>query len=158
MEKTVVRVKSGAGDRSILRALSVGRGAAMELELVGVPDGVVNVMFHAGRPGTENYSTVTARPLPDGRWGVYASGLHFPSVGVAKYHVTGKDGHDGSVWLGYGRLEIEQSVANVDAEDVPLVPEDAYVRNPLTGLWHKLTVVVEDGALVPELDKTGVSR
>ena len=146
------------GESASLRTITVGRGSALELELVGVPDGLVNVMFHAGRPGTENYSMATARELPDGRWAVYASGLHFPNVGVAKYHVTGKDGRDGSVWLGRGRLNIEQSVLNVDPDAIPLVPDDAYVRNPVTGLWHKLEVTVENGVLVPEFSDQGVSR
>lgn len=158
MERKAIRVARPGEAGKMLCPMTVGRGSALWLELVGVPDGVSNVQFHAGRPGTENYSTVTASPISDGRWAVYASGLNFPNVGVAKYHVTGKDEKDGSVWLGRGRLNIEQSVVNVDAEDVPLVPEDAYVRNPATGLWHKLTVVVEDGVLVPELDKTGVTR
>ena len=158
MGKTVIRVRGGAFDRPELATLSVGRASAQELELVGVPDGVMNVMVHVGRPGTDNYSAVLAHPLPDGRWGVYVSGLYFPEVGKGKYHVTGKDGHDGSVWLGWGRLFVEQSVLNVDEEDVPLVPEDTWVRNPKTGLWHKLEVTVEDGVLVPEFSNVGVSR
>ena len=158
MGKTVIRVKGGAGDRSVLATLSVGRASAQEFELVGVPDGVANVMVHVGRPGTDNYSAVLAHPLPDGRWGVYVSGLYFPEVGKGKYHVTGKDGRDGSVWLGRGRLNIEQSVLNVDPDAIPLVPDDAYVRNPVTGLWHKLEVAVENGVLVPEFSDQGVSR
>ena len=146
------------GEKSWRRSISVGRGSAVWLEIVGVPNGVENVVFHAGRPGTDNYSAVQASPLPDGRWAVYASGLHFPDVGAGRYHVTGKDERGGSVWLGSGSLYVEPSVLNVDAEDIPLVPEDAYVRNPATGLWHKLTVTFEDGALVPELSTEGVSR
>jgi len=157
MSRMILKV-GRPGEDSILRAITVGRGSALELELVGVPDGVVNVTFHAGRPGTENYSMASASPLPDGRWGVYASGLHFPNVGRAKYHVTGKDGRDGSVWLGRGRLNIEQSVLNVDPDAIPLVPDDAYVRNPVTGLWHKLNVTVENGVLTPEFSDQGVSR
>ncbi len=146
------------GEKSERRAITVGRGSALWLEIVGVPGGVENVVFHAGRPGTENYSTVAASPLPDGRWSVYASGLHFPNVGTGKYHVTGRDARGGSVWLGSGRLNVEQSVLNVDEGDIPLVPEDAYVRNPATGLWHKLEVTVENGVLVPEFSDQGVSR
>ena len=57
-----------------------------------------------------------------------------------------------------GRLFVEQSVLNVSEEDVPLVPEETWVRNPATGLWHKLEVTVEDGVLVPEFSNVGVSR
>ncbi len=146
------------GEKTMLRAITVGRGSALELEIVGAPDGLENLMLHVGRPGTDNYSVAAASPIPDGRWAVYASGLHFPEVGVGKYHVTGRDGRGGSVWLGCGRLLVEQSVLNVDEEDVPLVPEDAYVRNPATGLWHKLEVTVENGVLVPEFSNQGVSR
>ena len=146
------------GEKSERRAITVGRGSALWLEIVGVPGGVENVVFHAGRPGTENYSAVAASPLPDGRWSVYASGLHFPDVGVGKYHVTGRDWRGGSVWLGSGRLTVEQSVLNVDPDAIPLVPDDAYVRNPETGLWHKLEVTVENGVLVPEFSDQGVSR
>ena len=157
MDRMILHVGT-PGEKSARRSITVGRGSALWLEVVGVPSGVENVVFHAGRPGTENYSTVAASPLPDGRWSVYASGLHFPNVGVGKYHVTGRDERGGSVWLGCGRLNVEQSVLNVDEGDIPLVPEDAYVRNPATGLWHKLEVTVENGVLVPEFSDQGVSR
>lgn len=157
MDRMIVNVGK-PGEVATLRAITVGRGSALELDIAGVPEDVVNVVFHAGRPGTENYSAVAASALPGGRWAVYASGLHFPDVGVGKYHVTGRDWRGGSVWLGSGRLTVEQSVLNVDPDAIPLVPDDAYVRNPVTGLWHKLNVTVEDGVLTPEFSDQGVSR
>jgi hypothetical protein len=158
MEKTTIWANR-LGANKTLSPLSVGRGSALDCLIDGLPEDVTNVQFHAGRPNRAGvFSVVTATRLPDGRWAVYANGLHFPDAGSAKYHVTGRDGKGNNVWLGCGPLAVLPSVLNIAEEEAPIVPEDTYIRNPVTGLWHKLLVSVEGGALVPEIENEGVTR
>ncbi len=89
-------------------------------------------------------------------WMAYISPLHFPLVGAAEYHVTAVDDRGNTSWLGRGRLVVMKSVQNVDT--LPIVPDDTYLRNPETGLWHRLTVSFEDGVLTPSVSETGVER
>lgn len=157
MEKLKIRVDETVGSKPPLATISVGRGSSFECEIVGVPDGVQEVQMHFGRPGTNACGHATANPLPDGRWGVYANGLHFQDVGVTKYHVTGRDERDNSRWFGSGTLNVRPSVLQVDAVET-IIPEDCYVRNPENGLWYKFTVTVEDGILTPVFSKEGITK
>ena len=77
-----------------------------------------------------------------------------PMKSALTYLHTAQVGMD----TGAGTLMVVPSVLNVKETLVPLVPEDTWVRNPKTGLWHKLEVTVEDGVLVPEFSNVGVSR
>ena len=147
-----------SGQRTFpLRMLCVGRASSLDFLVAGVPPEVDKMMFHVARPGKLQFSTVPAARHRDGRWHVYASGLYFPDVGDAEYHLSGVDGHGNSVWLGRGMVRILQSVLNPEGVP-PIVPEDTYVRDPETGLWHKFNVVKEGAHLVPILDEEGVTR
>ena len=158
MERVRVWVHPGEAVKTPLRALEAGRASVLEFEICGAPEGVQSVQFHAGRIGRDDFAVVSAAPLPDNRWLVYASGLNFQDVGRTTYHLSAIDARGNSVWLGKGRLEIVQSVLSIDEEDIPVIPEDTYVRNPVTGKWHKLTCTVEDGVIVPSIDPEGVTR
>ena len=63
-----------------------------------------------------------------------------------------------SVHLGEGTLRIVPSSLNVDAAAIPIVPDDMYLRNPMTGLWHKLTCTIEDGDMLPLISKEGITK
>lgn len=141
-----------------LATLTVGRASAFECEILGAPQGLQELQIHIAKAGTANYTAVVARPLSDNRWAVYASGLNFPDEGVARYHLTGKDQTDNAVWLGSGRLEIVPSVLHSDAANIPVIPEDTYVRNPATGLWHKVTMHFDGDELVMNYEKEGITR
>ena len=97
-------------------------------------------------------------PALGGDWRLYASGLYFPDEGRAKYRVSARTPQGDSVYLGAGALEIAPSSLNVDEADLPIVPEDTYLRNPATGLWHKLTCTFDDGMLTPIIAKEGVTK
>lgn len=141
-----------------LRTVEVGRASAVEIDIRGVSSEIQSLQFHVGRVGMEDYSPVEASLKPDGTWSVYVSGLYFPDVGSANYHISGKDAKDNAVWIGKGCLEIVNSVLPVDSAEVPLIPEDTYVRNPNTGLWHKLTCTFEDGAILPMIEEEGITK
>lgn len=155
---TTVVLKDGA-TKPILPTITVGRASTLEFEVVGAPDGLQEMQVHVSDAETPHaYSAVSARPLPGNRWHVYVSGLYFRTVGRAAYHLTGKDGRDNAVWLGAGRLEVVNSVLHADADAAPIVPEDCYIRNPATGLWHKVVATAEDGEIVLQYEKEGIER
>jgi hypothetical protein len=138
-----------------LPELTQGRASALHLRVHGVPDDLDNVELHA-YVGTE-LAVVIGRRLIGGVWTFYANGAFFPNEGISKYHLTAKDDEGGSVWLGSGRLRVVPSVLNVDDAEAPILPKDTYVRNPVTGLYHLLTVKAdEDGLLTPEIADEGV--
>ena len=148
----------GRSDRP-LDTLAVGRGSSLEFELAGLPEGVENVTVHVGRPGTDSRAAARATALPDGRGGVYLSGLYFPTAGRTHWHVTAQDKRGGNRWFGRGVLDVVQTtLGDAPSGTPPIVPDDTYVRNPVTGLWHRLTVDVEDGQLVPTIESEGVER
>lgn len=141
-----------------LKMLNVGRATSLDFSVGGVPAEVANLQFHVGRPGNDTYSVAVASRRRNGLWDVYASGLYFPEVGTVNYHLTGLDGKGNAVWLGSGVVNVLQSAINMSEADVPAVPEDTYIRNPATGLWHKLTIVFEDGGFLPIISNEGITR
>lgn len=141
-----------------LPAAEVGRASAFRALLVGVPGDLENVEVHFATPTNASGTPVRCDAMPGGDWRVYASGIYFPDEGKAKYRVTARTPQGDSVHLGAGTLMVVPSVLNVEETLVPLVPEDAYIRNPATGLWHKLTCTFEDGILTPSVSETGVTK
>ena len=141
-----------------LPAAEVGRASAFRALLVGVPADLENVEIHIGKPTNASGTAVKCTPIPGGDWRVYASGIYFPDMGSAKYRVSAKTPEGDSVHLGEGALYIVPSSLNVDAAAIPIVPEDTYLRNPKTGLWHKLTCTIEDGDMMPLISKNGVTK
>lgn len=145
--------------RHRLPELAVGRASSLELSLAGVPDGLENVEVHVRKIGTESYGVAVARRTPGGEWQAYMNGAYFPDAGRSGYYVTARTERGDSRLLGSGTVEILPSVLNIDAAEVPIIPVDTYVRDPNTGLYHLLTVTVdEDGSLVPEIAREGIVR
>ena len=156
---TTIWIKSNGRADRLLDTLAVGRGSSIEFELAGLPEGVENVTVHVGRPESDTHAAARATALPDGRWGVYLSGLYFPTEGMSDWHVTAKDKRGNAVWFGRGRLDIVPTVlGDADGQEPPILPDDTFIRNPVTGLWHRLTVDVENGQLVPTIESEGVER
>lgn len=159
MERPTVNVRWGCASRPPLDTLDVGRGSAIEFVVIGAPEGLQEVQAHIGVVGDgSRFTAVAARALPDNRWSVYANGLHFPHVGSVKYHLTGKDERDNSVWLGAGRINVRESAMHKPDGEIPIIPEDCYIRNTATGLWHRLTATIDGGEVVLDYDRKGVVR
>lgn len=138
--------------------LRVGRASVLECEIVGIPRGFSKVQLHVGRADTAAMFPVVAVQHPGGVWRVYANALVFPDAGRFPYHVTARDEQNGSRWIGSGYVTVLASVLNVDGSAVPPIPEDTYIRNTETGLWHKLTVTIEDGEIVAQLEQEGITK
>lgn len=149
-----------------LRRICVGRLSSAMVALYGVPTDVDGLAVQIGR--TEDPDTHRPRPnftaaatrLSDGTFRCYLSPFHFPDASdVLEYHVVGTDESGNARWLGSGFL----SVIDNPAGGIPVVPEiipaDTYIRNPATGLYHKLTAVMdEDGGITINLAEEGIER
>ena len=143
---TTIWIKSNGRADRLLDTLAVGRGSSIEFELAGLPEGVENVTVHVGRPESDTHAAARA-------------GLYFPTEGMSDWHVTAKDKRGNAVWFGRGRLDIVPTVlGDADGQEPPILPDDTFIRNPVTGLWHRLTVDVENGQLVPTIESEGVER
>ena len=152
----IIPIKEGS--TVALPAAEVGRASAFRALLVGVPADLENVEVHFATPTDTSGKAVVCTAMPGGDWRVYASGLYFPDEGKAKYRVSAKTPEGDSVHLGEGALRVVASSLNVDEAELPIVPEETYLRNPQTGLWHKLTCTIEDGDMVPLISKNGVTK
>lgn len=149
-----------------LRPLRVGRLSSAVLALRGVPRDVAAVSVRVGR--TADPGTGEARPdlsaaadrRDGGRWGCYLSPFHFPDAADGlEYHVVGADENGNARWLGTGTLDVLDRPGGGDAAAPEIVPADTYLRNPSTGLYHRLTAVLnEDGELTVQLDEEGIER
>ena len=146
------------GSPTALPFAEVGRGSAFRALLVGVSPELENVEVHFATPTNATGSAVKCDAMPGGDWRVYASGIYFPDEGRAKYRVSARTPQGDSVHLGEGPLRIVPSSLNVDEAAIPIVPEDTYLRNPKTGLWHKFTCTIEDGDMLPVISKEGITK
>ena len=142
----------------LLPTLSAERGSVLECEIRGIAKHLDHVQVHIGRKDTSALFPVNAVREPGGIWRVYVPGLVFPDVGKVQYQISALDDKRGSHWLGGGYICISPSVINVDEPPSALIPEDTYIRNPATGLWHKLSVTFEDGEMVSQLEQEGITR
>lgn len=138
--------------------LNVGKGSSLSCDILGVSRSISDLWVYFGRIDASGHFAIQASVSGNGRWRLYANGFVFPEVGDTQYHIIGTDESGNSVWLGAGRLRVYNSVLIPPNIDMPIVPEDTYLRNPETGLWHRLVVRVEDGLLVPEIEEEGVER
>lgn len=111
---------------------------------------------HLPRP---NFTAAATRQ-GDGSYSCYLSPFFFPDVsGSLEYHVVGTDGKGNARWLGTGALVVLDSPANGSPAAPEIVPADTYVRNPVTGLYHKLTAEVnEHGEVTVAVEEEGVER
>lgn len=126
---------------------------AVEIERTPDPD------THQPRP---NF-TATATRKQDGTFSCYLSPFYFPEIAPdLHYHVMGTDTSTPTAnprWLGTGALRILENPANGSSVAPEIIPADTYVRNPVTGLYHKLVAEVnEEGELSVAIDKEGISK
>lgn len=130
-----------------------------------VPDDVDAVTVQIGRtadPDTHqprpNFTAAATRT--NGAFRCYLSPFHFPDAADGLvYHIVGTDANGNARWLGTGPLVVLDSPANGSPVAPEIVPADTYLRNPATGLYHRLTAVLnEDGELTARLEEEGIER
>ena len=145
-----------------LAPISAGVLSSHYVELVDVPETVqtLGVLFEYGA-NAARYRAECSR-AGDGVWECYATPFIFPAADVTgqlHYHVVAVDDRDNEQWLGTGTLFVHSNPANGSSSAPEIIPRDTYIRNPTTGLYHKLTAAVdEDGNLTVILEEEGVER
>ena len=145
-----------------LTPISAGVLSSHYVELVDVPDTVqaLGILFEYGA-NAETFRAECTRQ-GDGLWKCYAMPYIFPAAdntGELHYHVVATDDRGNEQWLGTGLLSVYRNPANGSSDAPTVVPKDCYIRNPTTGLYHKLTAEVdEDGNLTVSLEEEGVER
>lgn len=152
-------INIGNNPNDPLAQIAVGRSSAFVARLVGVPSDVENVEVHFGTRNDLSINPCVCRKVPGGEWKCYANGFFFPDEGKAHYHVTAKTAAGDSVYFGKGKLIIMPSVINVKPGAVGIVPDETYVRNPKTGLWHKVIAELdENGEIVMATEQEGITK
>lgn len=126
---------------------------AVEIERSPDPD------THQPRP---NYTAAATRQT-DGTFRCYLSPFYFPEIAPdLHYHVMGTDTAAPMAnprWLGTGALRILENPANGSSVTPEIIPADTYIRNPVTGLYHKLVAEInEDGEISVSIEQEGISR
>lgn len=122
------------------------------------------IVFGVAPTGTTPHDPPTYRAAAtrqsDGTWRAYVSPYTFPVVGLSlEYSVVGVDVVGNPRWLGTGQLNVMDCPAAGSSDAPEVIPADTYVRNPVTGLYHKLTAIVdEDGNLTINLAEEGIER
>lgn len=149
-----------------LRRICVGRLSSAVVALCDVPDDVDTIAVQIGRtpdPDTgaprPNFTAAAARQ-GDGAFRCYLSPFFFPDASDAlEYHVVGTDANGNARWLGSGALSVLDNPADGSPVPPEIVPADTYIRNPATGLYHKLTAALdEDGGITINLEEEGIER
>ena len=134
-----------------------------------IPDDVDTITVQIGRtedPDThqprQNYTAAASEV--EGQtprsFRAYLSPFLFPDVSDAlEYHVLGTDANGNARWLGTGPLIVRDNPANGSPVPPEIIPADTYIRNPATGLYHKLTAAVNElGEIVLDCDPEGIQR
>ena len=145
----------------------VGKLSSSVFTICGdVPDDVSGLTVQIGRtedPASHqprpNFTAAAARQ-PDGSFRCYLSPFHFPDVSDAlEYHIVGADVHGNARWLGTGPLVVRDNPADGSPVVPEIIPADTYIRNPVTGLYHKLVAEVNDlGEIAVAVDPEGIER
>lgn len=153
-----------------LATCNVGRLSSAVFVIGGdVPDDIESLSVEIERtpdPNTHqprpNYTAAATRQT-DGTFRCYLSPFYFPEIAPdLHYHVIGTDTAAPTAnprWLGTGDLRILENPANGYSVVPEIIPADTYIRNPVTGLYHKLTAEVnEHGEVTVAVEEEGIER
>ena len=139
--------------------IKVGRASAFNCTLVNIDRTYTNVQIAVGQVLSSGAMIPCAcSERPGGEWKAYLNGALFLGVGVTVYHVTAKTDKGDSIYLGGGRLSVVDSVLNTDPYDVPVIPDELYVRGS-NGLYYRVTAELDsDGVPYMIVDPNGVTK
>ena len=151
-----------------LATCNVGKLSSAVFVIEGdIPDDIDGMTVQIGRtedPTTHqprpNY-TVAANRNADGKtYRCYLAPFCFPDEADAlEYHVVATDAKGSPRWLGTGPLIVRDNPADGSPIVPEIIPADTYIRNPVTGLYHKLTAAVNEyGELSINLESEGIER
>ena len=142
-----------------LPSISVGRASALNAEILNVDSSYSNVQVMLGQISAGGAAIACpCNPSPGGVWTLYANGAYFLLTGKTLYHVTAKTAKGDSIYLGGGILHVVNSVLNIEETDIPVLPEEIYVRGS-NGLYYRVTVELDgDGVPYMIVDPKGITK
>ena len=155
-----------------LATCNVGRLSTAVFLIEGdIPDDVATIAVLIGRtpdPQTQeprpNFTAAAGETTPDESaartFHCYLAPFFFPDAADAlEYHIMATDANDNPRWLGTGPLIVRDNPADGSPVTPEIIPADTYIRNPATGLYHKLTAAVNEyGELSIDLESEGIQR
>ncbi len=166
MKENQVTIRADRLNRP-LETCFVGKLSSAVFRIVGdIPDDIDGMTVQIGRtddPTTHqprtNFTAATTRQ-EDGTFRCYLAPFFFPDLSDAlEYHVLGMDTNGNARWLGTGPLIVRDNPADGSPVPPEIIPADTYIRNPATGLYHKLTAEVNDlGEISVGVDSEGIER
>lgn len=155
-----------------LATCDVGKLSSAVFVIEGdIPDDAAAIAVQIGRtpdPQTQeprpNYTAEASEITPAGSaaraFRCYLAPFCFPDVSDAlEYHIMATDTNGNPRWLGTGQLIVRDNPADGSPIVPEIIPADTYIRNPVTGLYHKLTAAVNEyGELSINLESEGIQR
>ena len=139
-----------------LEKLSVWQGGSAQF-FIHAPSGVSSVQLVVG-PNAVDAEYDTEKRC----WRVYCRPSLFAAAANYAYVVKALDEYGNTAILGKGTLVVKSLLSSASSDDGgdggSDYKGDCYVRNPATGLWHRVTATVEDGEVVLSYEKEGVAR
>lgn len=148
----------------------VGKLSSAVIILYGdIPDDVEDVAVQiervpdeetGERPANYSASASEVQGASPRSFRCYLAPWYFPEASEdLKYHVLGLDAHGNPRWLGSGALRVLENPSNGSAVTPEIIPADTYIRNPVTGLYHKITAEVNElGEITTVVDPKGIQR
>lgn len=130
-----------------LTPLFVGQGSAAVVILSEVPEGATAALILTPVGGGTPVAYAAALNAETGDLEAYAAGWAFPTAGTTKYEITfttGTGDSERTFWAGSGLLHVMAAATVADIPNAPVVPQDTYVRSPVTGLYYLVTVELND--------------
>lgn len=125
-----------------------------------IPDDIVALAIEVTRVGQgfENFTIAAVRS--DARFRAYANPFNFPTASDAlKYHIIATDESGNPRWLGTGTLRVRDNPADGSPVTPDVLPADTYIRNPVTGLYHKLTAEINEyGEVSVAVESEGIQK
>jgi hypothetical protein len=165
MKVHMIRLNPGRPNFPLVSCF-VGKLSSAVFEIGGdIPDDVEGMSVRIGRtpdPDTEeprdDFAATASRA--GGGYRCYLSPFMFPDASrTLHYHIIALDSSGNSRWLGSGNLEVLECPADGTPIAPDIIPADTYIRNPVTGLYHKLTAEVNDlGEIAITCESEGIQR
>ena len=155
-----------------LATCNVGRLSSAVFVICGeIPDDIDTLAVQVSRtldPDTQQprpllsaaANETTPAGMPSRVFRCYLAPFYFPDVSPdLVYHIVGTDTKSNPRWLGSGSLIVRNSPADGSAIVPEIIPADTYIRNPLTGLYHKLTAQLNElGEVTVTVEEEGIER
>lgn len=167
MKENQVTIRADRLNRP-LETCFVGKLSSAVFRIVGdIPDDIDGITVQIGRTEDAithqprpNYTVAANRNADGTAFRCYLAPFCFPDVSDAlEYHVVATDTNGNARWLGSGPLIVRDNPADGSPVAPEIIPADTYIRNPVTGLYHKLTAVVNEyGELSIDLESEGIQR